>query len=108
MAHLLMPDCKLNREIAERIVKVFLASAGASAITPVAVKEVASSPVAVLLWSRVVTPNPVAVFDSERLPIFHLEEEPLRLTISGDAVDRDWRLKQFAAWMRDRYPKAKI
>jgi len=29
MAHLLMPDCKLNREIAERIVKVFLASAGA-------------------------------------------------------------------------------
>jgi len=24
-----MPDCELNREIAERIVKVFLASAGA-------------------------------------------------------------------------------
>src|SRR5205807_4466010 len=29
MAHLLMPDCKLNRETAERIVKLFLAGAGA-------------------------------------------------------------------------------
>jgi len=29
MAHLLMPDCKLNRQTAERIVKLFLAGAGA-------------------------------------------------------------------------------
>ena len=35
------------------------ASAGASAITPVAVNEVASRPVAVLLWSNAVTPSPV-------------------------------------------------
>ena len=29
MAHLLMPECKLNRQTAERIVKLFLAGAGA-------------------------------------------------------------------------------
>ena len=29
MAHLLMPDCKLNRQTAERIVELFLAGAGA-------------------------------------------------------------------------------
>ena len=29
MAHLLMPDCKLNRQTAERIVKLFLSGAGA-------------------------------------------------------------------------------
>ena len=29
MAHLVMPECKLNRQTAERIVKLFLAGAGA-------------------------------------------------------------------------------
>jgi len=29
MAHLLMPDCKLNRQTAQRIVQLFLAGASA-------------------------------------------------------------------------------